>query len=63
MAGVTIGVKDLKIPDKKAGLLDTAQTDVDIEEQYREGIITRTEKYNKVMWTSGPRPPTTSPRR
>ncbi|HBE94881.1 MAG TPA: DNA-directed RNA polymerase subunit beta' [Desulfovibrio sp.] len=53
-AGVTIGVKDLKIPDRKAGLLTDAHAEVaDIESQYREGIITRTEKYNKVVdvWT------------
>ncbi|MDE5832164.1 MAG: DNA-directed RNA polymerase subunit beta', partial [Desulfovibrio sp.] len=53
-AGVTIGVKDLKIPDKKKGILEKSQAEVeDIEGQYRDGIITRTEKYNKVVdvWT------------
>ncbi|MBU1229284.1 MAG: DNA-directed RNA polymerase subunit beta' [Proteobacteria bacterium] len=53
-AGVTIGLKDLKIPDNKPKLLAAAQQEVeDIEVQYREGIITRTEKYNKVVdvWT------------
>jgi DNA-directed RNA polymerase subunit beta' len=53
-AGVTIGVKDLKIPDAKAGLLDTAHSEVEeIENQFQDGIITRTEKYNKVVdvWT------------
>ncbi|HWR04406.1 MAG TPA: DNA-directed RNA polymerase subunit beta' [Humidesulfovibrio sp.] len=53
-AGITIGVKDLKIPDKKPALIAAAQQEVeDIEGQYREGIITRTEKYNKVVdvWT------------
>lgn len=53
-AGITIGVKDLNIPSKKAKLLEDAQAEVeDIEAQYREGIITRTEKYNKVVdvWT------------
>ncbi len=53
-AGVTIGVKDLKIPYKKEGLLVAAQNEVEnIESQYRDGIITRTEKYNKVVdvWT------------
>ena len=53
-AGVTIGLKDLKIPDNKPKLLASAQQEVeDIEVQYREGIITRTEKYNKVVdvWT------------
>ncbi len=53
-AGVTIGVKDLKIPDAKAGMLQAAYTEVDeIENQFQDGIITRTEKYNKVVdvWT------------
>ncbi|MDL2266697.1 DNA-directed RNA polymerase subunit beta' [Desulfovibrio sp. OttesenSCG-928-G15] len=53
-AGVTIGVKDLKIPDAKKGIIDTAKAEVEnIELQYRDGIITRTEKYNKVVdvWT------------
>jgi len=53
-AGVTIGVKDLKIPVAKAGLLDSAHNEVEeIENQFQDGIITRTEKYNKVVdvWT------------
>ncbi len=53
-AGVTIGVKDLTIPEAKKGILKSAQDEVDgIENQYRDGIITRTEKYNKVVdvWT------------
>ncbi len=53
-AGITIGLKDLKIPDAKPLLIANAQQEVeDIEGQYREGIITRTEKYNKVVdvWT------------
>jgi DNA-directed RNA polymerase subunit beta' len=53
-AGVSIGVKDLKIPSRKALILAASQHEVDeIEQQYNEGIITRTEKYNKVVdvWT------------
>lgn len=53
-AGVTIGVKDLKIPDNKPKMLATANAEVDeIENQFQDGIITRTEKYNKVVdvWT------------
>lgn len=53
-AGVTIGLKDLKIPNKKEQILTEAQNAVqEIESQYRDGIITRTEKYNKVVdvWT------------
>ena len=53
-AGVTIGVKDLTIPARKKDILASSQAEVDdIEHQYRDGIITRTEKYNKVVdvWT------------
>ena len=53
-AGITIGVKDLRIPSRKKNILEACQNEVDdIESQYRDGIITRTEKYNKVVdvWT------------
>jgi len=53
-AGVTIGVKDLTIPVAKKSIIEAAKNEVsDIELQYRDGIITRTEKYNKVVdvWT------------
>ncbi|MDD2966259.1 MAG: DNA-directed RNA polymerase subunit beta' [Desulfovibrionaceae bacterium] len=53
-AGVSIGVKDLIIPESKKHILESSQNEVDdIERQYRDGIITRTEKYNKVVdvWT------------
>ncbi len=54
LAGVTIGVKDLTIPEEKEGIVSKAQSEInDIEQQYNEGVITRTEKYNKVVdvWT------------
>ncbi|SKA75982.1 DNA-directed RNA polymerase subunit beta' [Desulfobaculum bizertense] len=53
-AGVTVGIKDMKIPARKTSMLADSQAEVDtIEAQYRDGIITRTEKYNKVIdvWT------------
>ncbi|MFZ5811813.1 MAG: DNA-directed RNA polymerase subunit beta' [Thermodesulfobacteriota bacterium] len=53
-AGVSIGVKDLTVPSRKQTILDASQNEViQIEQQYAEGIITRTEKYNKVVdvWT------------
>jgi DNA-directed RNA polymerase subunit beta' len=53
-AGITVGVKDLTIPHTKAKILSDAMAEVEsIESQYGEGIITRTEKYNKVVdvWT------------
>ncbi len=54
-AGVTIGVKDMIIPSKKKSIIEKSQNEVDdITQQYRDGIITRTEKYNKVIdvWTN-----------
>ena len=53
-AGVTISVKDLKLPSKKPSIIDTAKKETEeILRQHREGIITRTERYNKVVdvWT------------
>ncbi|MFZ5426460.1 MAG: DNA-directed RNA polymerase subunit beta' [Thermodesulfobacteriota bacterium] len=53
-AGVSIGVQDLTIPAKKVDILGKSSREVEeIEQQYAEGIITRTEKYNKVVdvWT------------
>ena len=53
-AGITIGVKDLTVPEAKKTIISDAQNEVtNIESQYRDGIITRTEKYNKVVdvWT------------
>lgn len=52
--GSPFGVKDLRIPSRKKDILEACQNEVDdIESQYRDGIITRTEKYNKVVdvWT------------
>jgi DNA-directed RNA polymerase subunit beta' len=53
-AGVTISVGDLKVPDRKKTLLEAARNEVNaIHSQHQDGIITRTEKYNKVVdvWT------------
>jgi DNA-directed RNA polymerase subunit beta' len=53
-AGITVGVKDLTVPHTKPKILNDAMAEVEsIESQYGEGIITRTEKYNKVVdvWT------------
>ena len=53
-AGFTVCVKDLTIPAKKEEVLARSYAEVTaIEQQYRDGIITRTERYNKVVdvWT------------
>jgi len=53
-AGVSIGIDDIQIPKAKAGLLEEARRDVlAIEIQYKNGLITDGERYNKVIdiWT------------
>ncbi|HYB99335.1 MAG TPA: DNA-directed RNA polymerase subunit beta' [Candidatus Limnocylindrales bacterium] len=49
-AGVSIGIKDLKIPQGKTRLLDEAGDAVrEIQKQYEAGFITNGERYNKVV--------------
>lgn len=49
-AGMTIGMFDITIPEKKKEILSNADTKVsDIEKQYRRGLITEEERYRKVI--------------
>ncbi|VAW71746.1 DNA-directed RNA polymerase beta' subunit [hydrothermal vent metagenome] len=49
-AGVSIGIDDMVIPDDKAEILEKAETEVkNIEAQYRGGLVTAGERYNKVI--------------
>ncbi|MFP6626403.1 MAG: DNA-directed RNA polymerase subunit beta' [Deltaproteobacteria bacterium] len=49
-AGISIGIKDMKIPDSKARLLEEAGGSVkEIQQQYEAGFITNGERYNKVV--------------
>ena len=49
-AGISFGKDDLVIPDNKQQLIDeTKKLIADYESQYAEGLITRGEKYNKVI--------------
>ncbi len=49
-AGISFGKDDLKIPDAKAKLIEEAQNEVkEFEQQYLDGLITKGEKYNKVV--------------
>lgn len=49
-AGISICMQDMRIPKKKAALLDSAYTEVqEIQNQYVEGLITDGERYNKVI--------------
>ena len=48
--GISICVDDMEVPAKKAELLAEAQHEVkEIEEQYRQGLVTNGERYNKVV--------------
>src|SRR5690242_1560231 len=54
LAGITVGIDDILVPDEKPELIKTALKDVDtIQKQYRQGVITEGERYNKVIdtWT------------
>src|ERR671930_1110390 len=49
-AGISISIKDMVIPPSKEHLLKKAHEDVrEIEEQYKNGLITDGERYNKVV--------------
>jgi DNA-directed RNA polymerase subunit beta' len=49
-AGISFGKDDLLVPQAKTKLIDRAQNEVkEFEQQYLDGLITRGEKYNKVV--------------
>ncbi|HOW67816.1 MAG TPA: DNA-directed RNA polymerase subunit beta' [Candidatus Paceibacterota bacterium] len=53
-AGVSIGIDDMIIPREKNQEIETAQKQAnEVEKQYRKGIITPGERYNKIVdiWT------------
>ncbi|MDO4641414.1 MAG: DNA-directed RNA polymerase subunit beta' [Neisseria sp.] len=48
--GISICVDDMEVPAQKAELLAEAQGEVkEIEDQYRQGLVTNGERYNKVV--------------
>ncbi|WP_154223812.1 DNA-directed RNA polymerase subunit beta' [Marinicella rhabdoformis] len=50
VAGISIGVTDLIIPDAKKVILEEADKEVlKIQEQYTSGLVTAGERYNKVV--------------
>ena len=54
LAGVSIGIEDIQIPENKEDLLNEARKEVSaIDNQYKNGLITDGERYNKVIdiWT------------
>ncbi|MBV9276818.1 MAG: DNA-directed RNA polymerase subunit beta', partial [Candidatus Eremiobacteraeota bacterium] len=53
-AGVSIGIDDMIIPSEKAAEINEARKGVaEVEKQYRNGVITSGERYNKIVdaWT------------
>ncbi|KTD44518.1 DNA-directed RNA polymerase subunit beta' [Legionella parisiensis] len=49
-SGVSIGIEDMEIPDDKASIIDHADNEVrEIESQFRSGLVTNGERYNKVI--------------
>ena len=53
-AGISIGMSDLTIPEEKAKIIAASKAEVaKVDDQYRKGIITGRERYNKVIdiWT------------
>ena len=53
-AGISISISDMTIPEEKVGILKKSKEEVNrVEEQYRNGIITGRERYNKIIdvWT------------
>jgi DNA-directed RNA polymerase subunit beta' len=53
-AGITISIDDIVVPDEKPQLIAVAQKAVNqIQKQYKDGVITDGERYNKIIdtWT------------
>ncbi len=49
-AGVSFGVEDMAVPEKKASIIATAEQEVkEIQSQYASGLVTDGERYNKVV--------------
>ncbi|HRZ13655.1 MAG TPA: DNA-directed RNA polymerase subunit beta' [Kiritimatiellia bacterium] len=54
LAGISIGMEDMIVPKEKAAIVEGAHRQIaEVEVQYRKGIITDGERYNKIVdiWT------------
>ena len=50
LAGISIGVNDMVVPESKGELLSSAEAEVkEIQDQYSSGLVTEGERYNKVV--------------
>ena len=55
LAGATVSIDDLVVPDEKLKIITDAKSEVGkIEKLYEKGVITNSERYNKVIdtWTN-----------
>ncbi len=55
IAGASVGIDDMVIPDAKYTIIDDAEEEVaEIQTQFEQGLVTAGEKYNKVIdiWSS-----------
>ncbi len=53
-SGITIAVSDIQVPEEKAEILERTTQEVELsEQQYRRGLITSEEQYNRIveLWT------------
>lgn len=49
-AGITIGIEDIQVPPEKEVIIDESEQQVvQVEEQYRMGLMTEDERYQKVI--------------
>jgi DNA-directed RNA polymerase subunit beta' len=49
-SGISIGIEDMEIPEDKAEIIEQADNEVrEIESQFRSGLVTNGERYNKVI--------------
>ncbi|HSU32707.1 MAG TPA: DNA-directed RNA polymerase subunit beta' [Bryobacteraceae bacterium] len=49
-AGISIGIDDMVVPEDKGSLVHDAEMQVvEVQQQYQEGAITQSERYNKII--------------
>src|SRR3954447_7383771 len=49
-AGISIGIDDMVVPEEKVSLVRDAEKQVvEVQQQYQEGAITTSERYNKII--------------
>ncbi len=50
LAGVSIGIEDMMVPESKVDIISSAEAEVkEIQSQYASGLVTDGERYNKVV--------------